>query len=605
MLPPGLRGTDLLAETTIGALRSVLDGDLELKSRVRNVGKLLDRGLLWLHEQEVIRLNKGLAVFRPAMTIHLSDEPSPGGRRRGFADADFEPLRLHYDEQRMQIHVMAEFAARGLDAMADAVRLAMDYFSSGRQEFLDRWMPNRQAEMTRETTPDTWRAIVEDLSPMQQQIVADNREQTNVLVLAGPGSGKTRVLVHRIAYLLRVRRENPRGILALAYNRHAAVEVRRRLDELVGRDARGVMVLTCHALAMRLVGASFAAARGGVDSSGSDNGFAGVLRDATALLRGDGLPPEEADTQRERLLAGFRWICVDEYQDIDPDQYALISALAGRTLDEADSKLTLFAVGDDDQNIYSFMGASVAFIRRFSDDYAARPAWLTENYRSTAHIIDAANAFIASAGERIKKQHPIEIDRARRKHAAGGEWAARDPVARGRVQMLPAGPDDRTQAVAAISELRRLEVLAATAGDWDWRNCAVIARQWRTLDPVRSYCEIEGIPAQVANYDASYFWRLRETRRLLTWLEGRGARLVDAMALESWARAQTRWELDGCPPGSRIRLSARGRRCGDSRGELRRVARRMGQGTAPSPEWPFAGYRPQRQGTGVRPCHHP
>ena len=538
VLPSGHRGADLLAETTMGALRSALADDLVLKSEGWDLGKLLDRSLLWLHEQEVIRLNKGLAVFRPAMTIHLSDEPGPGERRRGFADADFEPLRLHYDEQRLQIHVMAEFAARGLDAMAEAVRLAMDYFSLERQAFVDRWLPNRQAEIARETTPDVWRAIVGGLSPTQRRIVEDNREQTNVLVLAGPGSGKTRVLVHRIAYLLRVRRENPRGILALAYNRHAAVEIRRRLDELVGRDARGVMVLTCHALAMRLVGATFAAAKGGVDRSGSDSAFAEVLRDATALLHGEGLPPEEADAQRERLLAGFRWICVDEYQDIDPDQYELISALAGRTLDEADSKLTLFAVGDDDQNIYSFMGASVEFIRRFSDDYAARQAWLTENYRSTAHIIDAANAFIAPAGERIKKQHSIEIDRARRKHAAGGEWAARDPVARGRVQMLPAGPDDRTQAVAAISELRRLEALAAPAGDWDWRNCAVIARHWRTLDPVQSYCELEGIPAQVANYDASYFWRLRETRRLLTWLDDRGARLVNAMALESWAVAQ-------------------------------------------------------------------
>ena len=75
-----------------------------------------------------------------------------------------------------------------------------------------------------------------------------------MLVLAGPGSGKTRVLVHRIAYLIRVRRENPRGILALAYNRHAAVEIRRRLVELIGDDASGVTVLTCHGLAMRLAG---------------------------------------------------------------------------------------------------------------------------------------------------------------------------------------------------------------------------------------------------------------------------------------------------------------------------------------------------------------
>ena len=538
LLPSGHGGTDLLVETTLGALRSALADDLVLKSEGRDLNKLLDRGLLWLHEQEVIRLDKGLAVFRPAMTIHLSDQPHSGGRRRGFVDSDFEPLSLHYQEQVLQIHIMAEFASRGLEAITDAVRLAMDYFSMDRQAFLDRWLPNRQAEITRETTPDTWRAIVEDLNPTQRRIVVDSREQSNVLVLAGPGSGKTRVLVHRIAYLLRVRRENPRGIVALAYNRHAAVQIRRRLLDMVGDDARGVTVLTCHALAMRLVGASFTAAMKGVDKARSDNAFADVLREAVTLLRGDGLPPHEADTQRQRLLAGFRWICVDEYQDIDPDQYALISALAGRTLEEADSKLTLFAVGDDDQNIYSFMGASVAFIRRFNGDYDARPAWLTENYRSTAHIINAANAFIEPAGGRMKEKHPIEVDRRRRKEARGGEWAARDPVAQGRVQILPAGTDDKTQAMVAIAEFRRLEALAAMAGDWDWRNCAIIARRWRTLDPVRSLCELQGIPAQMANDDPSYFWRLRETQRLLGWLEVRRSQLVDAAVLEGWANAQ-------------------------------------------------------------------
>ena len=562
-LPEGLRGADLLAETTLGALRGALEADLVLKAQSPNLEKLLERALLWLHEQEVIRLNKGLAVFRPAMTIHLSEQPEPGRRRRGFVDSDFEPLKLHYREQVLQIHVMAEFAARGLEAMADAVRLAMDYFSLDREAFLERWLPDRQAEVARETTPEAWRAIVEELSPAQRRIVADDREQANGLVLAGPGSGKTRVLVHRIAYLVRVRRQNPRGMLALAYNRHAAVEIRSRLAGLIGDEARSVTVMTCHALAMRLVGASFAAmkpqvagepaddSRAGSRSTGEQQGaakprkreqensaFAQVLKEAIALLRGDGLEPEEADSQRERLLAGFRWILVDEYQDIDPGQYELISALAGRTLNDDDSKLTVFAVGDDDQNIYSFMGASVEFIRRFESDYSARRDWLTENYRSTAHIIDAANAFIEPARRRIKAEHPIEVDRGRRKEPPGGGWAERDPVARGRVQVLPAGEDDRTQALAAVGELRRLESLAATAGDWDWRRCAVIARNWRTLDPVRSLCELEGIPAQTANADVNYFWRLRETHRMRDWLGQSQNRLVTAAAIESWLSTQ-------------------------------------------------------------------
>ena len=169
-LPAGSRGTDLLAETTIGKLLQALTSDLVLKSRVREPEKLLDRALLWLHEQEVIRLHKGLAVFRPAMTIRLTDEAP----RRGFAASDFEPLRLHYQGQVRQIHVMVEFARRGLDAIADALRLAMDYFGLKEEDFLRRWLPDR--ELRRETTPESWRAIVE--SPEEPRSAAYRRGQT-------------------------------------------------------------------------------------------------------------------------------------------------------------------------------------------------------------------------------------------------------------------------------------------------------------------------------------------------------------------------------------------------------------------------------------------
>lgn len=180
----------------------------------------------------------------------------------------------------------------------------------------------------------------------------------------------------------------------------------------------------------------------------------------------------------------------------------------------------------------------MAFIRRFEQDFDARQAWLTENYRSTAHIIEAANRFIAPARQRMKVEHPIEINRDRRQDEPGGEWAARDPVAGGRVQVIDAGANDQTQALAAIAELQRLEALAAEASDWDWRRCAIIARQWRTLDPVQSLCERQGLPAQRANHDASYFWRLRETQQLRNWLQKSSNRLIDAAALEDWMERQ-------------------------------------------------------------------
>lgn len=170
---------------------------------------------------------------------------------------------------------------------------------------------------------------------MQQEIVADEREETNVLVLAGPGSGKTRVLVHRIAYLLRVKREDPSGILVLSYNRHAAAEIRARLRHLVGEDAARVTVSTCHALAMRLVGASF------TGGTAEKCDFQDVLREAVRQITGEGLSRTEAEAQREALIQGYRWILVDEYQDIGREEYDLIAAVAGRSLEDPDQRLSL------------------------------------------------------------------------------------------------------------------------------------------------------------------------------------------------------------------------------------------------------------------------
>ena len=524
-LPPGTRGTDLLIETTLGKLQTAVNSDMTLMSQTTDPRKLMDRALLWLHEQEVIRLNKGLTVFRQAMIVQLKPE------RRSFAQADFKPLELHYNEQKLQIHVMAEYVQRGLEAITDALRMVVDYFSLPREEFLRRWLPDQ--DISRQTTPESWQTIVESLNnPIQRRIVADDREQTNVLVLAGPGSGKTRVLVHRIAYLIRARRENPRGILALAYNRHAAVQIRRRLVELIGDDAKGVIVLTLHALAMRLVGASFT----GRANSLNEGDFQGILRQAVDLLRGEGLEPDEADEYRTRLLAGFRWILVDEYQDIGPEQYELISALAGRTLSEEDDKISLFAVGDDDQNIYAFNGSSVEFIRRFEEDYAARPIFLTDNYRSTDHVIEAANTVIESARQRMKTGHPIHVDRARAKESPGGAWAELDPVARGRVQILHTGATAISQAQTVVAELKRLSSLNV---DWNWSSCAVIAREWSYLDPVRSLCELEDIPVQMANEEFTGVWFLRETQALIDWLRGRESRLVTSGELREWIAEQS------------------------------------------------------------------
>ena len=331
-------------------------------------------------------------------------------------------------------------------------------------------------------------------------------------------------MVHRIAYLIRAKRERPDSILALTYNRHAAVEIRQRLVDLIGEDSRRVTVLTCHGLAMRLVGLSFTSK---VDQP-DDKMFAEILKYAIRLLKGEDLPPEDADDQRERLLAGFRWILVDEYQDINGEQYELISALAGRSKDEDSHKLTIFAVGDDDQNIYSFNGASVEFIRNFETDFGPKPKYLTANYRSTGHIIQAANLMIKPAKNRMKDEHPIRINKKRTKDALGGRWQQIDPVVRGRVQIIEVNGDSKLQSLAVITEFERLSNLDS---NWNWSKCAVIARNWKFLDPVRAICEHKGIPYQMADEEIPNFWRLRETRQFVRTLKDKSSKLVDTKEL--------------------------------------------------------------------------
>ena len=263
---------------------------------------------------------------------------------------------------------------------------------------------------------------------------------------------------------------------------------------------------------MRLAGSTFArsieAAEGQTHSI-----FDNILKEAIDLVEGGHAAPDEADEQRERLLAGFRWILVDEYQDIKELEYNLISALAGRTKRDPELRLNLFAVGDDDQNIYAFSGSSTKYIKRFEEDYRASPSYMTENYRSSKHIIAAANSVIGPADQRMKEDRPITVNRDRTREHPGGEWARIDPVTQGKVQILPAGDGPIAQAQLVVGELRRM---AGLDPEWDWSNCAIIARNWGQLDPVRALCQLMEIPVQVSREDFTATWQLRETQALLS-----------------------------------------------------------------------------------------
>ncbi|AHF67964.1 ATP-dependent DNA helicase, RecQ family [Pseudomonas cichorii JBC1] len=483
-LPPGSRNKDLLVDTTFGELMSLIDQDLELRSRIPEPQrrKAIEHVLLHLHKQDVLTLNHGMTVMRRAMTI----EVEPEKRNEKYLKDDYQRLDEHYREKRIQVHVMREYAEVGLGSMGEARGLVQHYFTLAKQEFIRRYFVGREEVLKLATSEESWRSIVERLSAAQRIIVSDD-DDVNRLILAGPGSGKTRVIVHRIAYLLRVRRVPARCIVALTFNRHAANEIKQRLLKLVGPDAFGVNVMTYHRMAMRLTGTRFE--RGETVEEGR---LAQVMEEAVELLEGK-RQVEGEDDLREQLMRGYRYILVDEYQDIDDLQYRLVSALAGRKAEE-EGRLCILAVGDDDQNIYAWRDTNNRYIERFREEYSATKNYLVDNYRSSVCIIDAANRVIGRNPDRLKKDHPIQIDTVRRALPKGGDWENLDTERAGRVLRLRIEAEGyaraNLQAQAAMAELQRLLSLDSE----DWQGCAVLARTHQYLLPLQAWCEVHGVP---------------------------------------------------------------------------------------------------------------
>ena len=519
--PAAPAGIAVLAAFTLEQLVAALKADLLLLPSLKDPLAAADRALTFLHEQGVIELQQGLAVFSQAMTLSLL----PESKGRPYRKADFKPLATHYGERTFQIHVMNEYALRALEKISQAMQLVRSYFNDEKEDFIRRFFPGREKAVEQSTSEQSFQRIVEDLRNRQQERIVTAPVENNLLVLAGPGSGKTRVVAHRIAWLLRVRRVRATGILALCFNRGAALNLRQRLRDLVGNDMAGVTTLTFHGLALRLTGRS-PVRNQGVDAKYLDQ----IIPEAIALLKGEReMIGFAADEAREILLARYTHILVDEYQDIDSEQYELISLLAGRTLQEKDAKLSIMAVGDDDQNIYRFRGANIDFIRRFHHDYEAEIHYLVENYRSSGHIIAAANQLIAPNLDRMKNDHPIRINRARANLPSGGNWQSLDPLAQGRVQVLTV-VNERQQALVLAEELLRLQRLAE---HWNLNRCAVLARNWRELDAIRSACEAASIPVCLHWRRSSFpgLHRVRECTRLLDALRCRGGGLLDGAEL--------------------------------------------------------------------------
>ena len=506
-------GTEITGDVqlffTSDELSAAIKSDLTLSVEVKKVLPAMERALMFLHEQHIIELQGGLAVLRQAMTLRLS-ETSKG---RYYNKGDYKPLEVHYQEKRFQVHVMMRYATLALEKIARALTLVLDYFALGRVKFIDKYFEGDKALLDKATTAESFRMIVENLRNPNQIAAVGRPVDDSMLILAGPGSGKTTVIVHRCAYLLEVERIPARQILVLCFNHSSAMVLKKRLRALVGKVANAVTIATYHGVAMRLAGISIRDMA--AEHSKNNIEFDRIIKDAIKLLKGKmDIPGTEPDEHRDRLLAGYSHILVDEYQDIDEDQYELVSAIAGRLESEIDNRLAIMAVGDDDQNIYTFRGANIRFIRQFQTDYSKEVVYLTENYRSSRNIISAANALIRANRDRMKIDHPISINHERQYNQPGGRWERLDPVSQGRVQIVSV-KNPTHQANYVKDEIDRLMALDPKL---KWRDFAILSRSKAPLANVRSILESSGYPIRNTLDKGLPFHRVREIHTVLEWL---------------------------------------------------------------------------------------
>ena len=347
---------------------------------------------------------------------------------------------------------------------------------------------------------------------------------------------------------------------------------------------------------MRLAGASFAARAGRPDGESfrrSDPAGDGAVARARDCRRrkptasASGFSPASAGSWSTSTRTSTRASTTD-------------GALAGRTLAEEDRRLTLFAVGDGRPEHLRlqrrFGGVHSPFRGRLrAAARLPRPQLpLHRPHRDGRERADPAGP----RPDEGRTSHPASTGK-RAQDPPGGTWERLDPVARGRVQVLSAQPGATLAGAGSRwGELLRLASLAPE--DWDWSACAVIAREWKYLEPVRAFCEREGIPVQMANEGIPSFWLLRETRGLVEWLRGLPISFVDGASLRDWVDAQPSGPWSELLREAVDEHTVRDRRRRGPGGPGHRVAGRVGPGRPAAPAWPDALDRAPRQGARVR-----
>jgi len=350
--------------------------------------KEIDKTLLYLHYLHIIELLSGRFISYSPMQITKEDKTHT---KRKYTNKEYE-LRLakHYITKTESIHIMGEYAKRLQEDDYRAGMFLKDYFILPYEDFKKKYNLLKE-KITRPISQHRYEMIFTQMSPEQKQIMEDTTSKA-MMILAGPGSGKTKVLVHKIASLILTEDIKPEQFMMLTFSRTAASEFRSRLNRLIGVLSFEIEISTFHAYALKLIGR--------IVKETDDDVLQQSIVKATEQIRNG-----------EIVLPYKSVLVLDEFQDINIQSFELVKAIY-----EAQEKdMRIIAVGDDDQCINVHAGADVRFIDRFEKEFGQdeegnslyRQYELLTNFRSDRNIVQYANDFISRVKSRYK-QHPLQ-----------------------------------------------------------------------------------------------------------------------------------------------------------------------------------------------------
>ena len=339
----------------------------------------VEEALLYLSKIGALKLEGGFLVLYNAMNIQrIKDNKSR------YKQDDYRMLNEFYKLKIQQVHIVGEYANLMVRDYHAALQYVRDYFQMDYRKFVTKYFKgDRAGEIQRNLTPQKYKQLFGQLSGRQMDIISDKVSRC-IVVAAGPGSGKTRVLVHKLASLLLLEDVKHEQLLMLTFSRAAATEFKQRLMELIGNAAHFVEIKTFHSYCFDLLGRI-----GNLEDSRNV-----VAKAAEMICQGEVEPNKIGKTV----------LVVDEAQDMGAEEHALVKALMNNNED-----MRVIAVGDDDQNIYEFRGSDSGYMYRLAQESGSAFIEMTENYRSAHHPVEFANDFLKNIDKRIKSTPIISM----------------------------------------------------------------------------------------------------------------------------------------------------------------------------------------------------